>query len=62
VNSFIKELSKGLRNLRVDKSILFFLIKNNNGEIIILQFSHIRRDLGSNGRNKAAIKTNIISV
>jgi hypothetical protein len=62
VNSFINELSKGLRKLSVDKSILFFLIKNKRGETIILQFNQVNNDLGSNGRNKAAIKTIIVSV
>ena len=62
VNSFISELSRGLRNLKVDRSILFFLIKNRRGDIMILQFNQVKRDLGSKGRNKAAIKTNIISV
>ncbi len=62
MNSFIKELSSGLMKLKVDSNILFFLIKNNKGEIRILQFNQVKSDFGSNGRNKAAIKTSIISV
>lgn len=62
VNSFIKELSNGLINLKVERSILFLLIKRNKEDIKILQLSQAKRDLGSKGRNNAAIKTIIISV
>jgi hypothetical protein len=62
VNSFISELSNGLMKLKVDNSILFFLIKKSKGDIRILQFIQAKSDFGSKGRKRAAIKTNIISV
>jgi len=48
--------------LKVDKSILFFLIKRSRGDTRILQFNQVNSDFGSKGRKRAAIKTNIISV
>lgn len=62
VNSFIRELSRGLNTLETDKSILFFITNKKNEDIRILQLNHIKKDFGSNGRKSVAIKTKIISV
>lgn len=58
----VREFNKGLINPSVENKVLFLNVKIKQDDKRTLQFSQIKKDLGSKGKNSDAIKTNIISV